>query len=362
MAVRPLYRLYIMKIRIKWYASLFFLLAAGFGFVSCSEDDDKFTQVIIDDNGGNGKTDGGDVGNDEGKPDVETPDIGGAGIEYPVMAFAGEYKFGSYYSDAAFTYDSQGRMTAYHCEGLDCTFSYEPWSISEVISYSGTRAVYDNIKLDANGFVVSCDNRWYEDGDAVDEDVIRATFEYDEEGHLLCEKGVAVNDDTESWTITYTWEDGNLVKVESVESYEFDGRPMKDYETLEYTYDTDKYPNANIYFYADTEAGTGSLFFEFPCCFYAGLLGRASKNIPVGWTDTMKFGDEPSSSSSHAVTSVVYNGDGSVREIHCTTGDDTFTFYYGYAKFPIPDTSVSYYVAPQIGVKGLKRHRTGLYK
>lgn len=224
----------------------------GVSFVSCSDDDDP-----------------------KG-PEVEGPSIENVFTEGLPSAVDG----------ATFTTNEKGQLTKIVDGTSSITFEYGTFTPSRATNnFSVLMKERDSsypdegsdiyMKINKQGFV-SYAYQVYLDGDEADE----WWFEYNKDGQLTRLKRTESGDD---FKIIYT--NGDITKVTHDE---------KDGDHREYTI---KYTNTE---YKNVVANKGSLmlfddFFEVDMdemgeAYFAGLLGKATKNLPMGYSETGKEG------------------------------------------------------------------------
>ena len=300
---------------VKWF-SLALCLTAGFSLSACSDDDE----------GGNGG------GAGSGVAAQQMPKVADAGIQFPVTQYS---EYSSYME--TYTY-SDGRMTVgSNSEGDNYSVISNPLVLKlQESDYLGT---FRNIKVNGNGFMTyaeisgssSFDVNWYEKGSI--------TWRYDAEGHLVSESGnLTYSDDGPySWACTYTWENGNLVKTE----YRTEDEGYVYREVCTFTYVDGQWENTGVF--PEHFIDTGEL--GMPILFYAGLMGRTTKNIPVSVTEKEYDGDEESYSTTYNTVAVNYNQDRSIQSIevqNASYGSSyTETYRFGYADYPIQEQTYS---------------------
>ena len=335
-----------MRLKARFYVGLLCMLAVG--FASCSDDDDD-----------KGK------GNDNGGVAQELPSSSDVGIKFPVQACMKNGYLRTY------RYDGNGRMLACVSDEENFVYNSNPLSVHVTYSKNGSDAndwkSYENIRVNTSGFMTSCDGLYYEDHSygEIESGSFSGTFTYNADGHILSEDGIMTCGDEENyekWTMTFTWTDGNLMKIVTNSNYknteeEEEGTSQ---EIIEFAYDKTKYSNSGLYYFADVVGGTWLL--DSPSFFYTGLMGRTTKNIPTSYTITYSENGEVDYSDSYMVSKVEYNADGSIRLISADYYDSSYSceLYYGYAGYPLPDWS--YGVAPQLRMKGLRHYRTMLHR
>ena len=271
-----------------------------FGLPACNDDDDNE--------------------NDESKsgtPAQQPPQVNGAGIQYPVTSVTA---YGT-----TWTYEyADGRMTGGKTNG-GFVFSLSSNPLVIQTGYPDDVYTYSNIRVNESGFITYAEMTNIYEGEVYATG--SATCRYDTEGHLVYEKGNFRDADgyTESYTTVYTWQNGNLMQIETTDTYEGEGERHTDIYTVEYAYDTSKWQNPGVYAHCDEEEGL-SWFFEAPLFYYAGLLGRSTQNIPTNMTLTEHSEGEEDYVYSTTFNDVTYNDDGSIQSI----GFPYNAFYYGY--------------------------------
>ncbi len=237
------------------------------------------------------------------------PSAKDAGIRFPVKSIR-------YLCDSPdmttviFSYEN-GRMTGMNDDGDLYSFNENPLGAGEKDDRGEME--YKNIKLNDKGFIASCDmkSKYTFEGMTNDE-TGQIKVEYDTEGHCVrirCQD--ADDEDSFTETVNYTWKNGNLMKVSS-----YTGEELIDY--YEYEYDEGRYPNPGVWdFYADLTGLSIDDLGIFPAGFYyAGWLGKPSKNIPVALKHTCYYNEEQKEESHACVLEGVdYNDDGSVSSI-----------------------------------------------
>ena len=290
--------------KIFWFAACC-LLATG--FTACGDDDDE-------NNGGPGGT-----GNT--LPDVTTD----LGIQYPVTSINGD-------EDAYFQY-SNGKLTSGHTDtDINFNISQNPLAIncSYQEAYGSYAMTVNNIRVNNSGFITSANiNATEDDNGEIYRVTGTANIQYDGEGHIT-EKKVEIKDveSTDKYTITYSWNNGNLMRIRIDEQYTEPGYGTENYtEIYEYTYDEDwtKNLNTGIYLYE-------MWYSTFDFMWYAGLLGKTTRNMPTGMTNIyMEDGVENYRTTYDFTTS--YNSDGSVASLtYRSPGSSYYSrrYIYGY--------------------------------
>lgn len=224
--------------------------AVAFSFTSCSDDNDE--------------------------PD---PDNGGATIAGPSVDKVFTNGLPASVDGATFTTNDKGQLTTIKDGTTTITFEYGTFTQPRAHNFTVLMKERDSqdptggsdiyMELDKNGFVTYA-YQVYLDDDDVDE----WSFEYNADGYLT---KVYRTESEKTTTITYT--NGDIEKVASVD---------EDNYRHEYTfaYTNDKYtsPVANkgcIMLYDDAY---GIDLDEMEIVYYAGMLGKATKNLPMGAT------------------------------------------------------------------------------
>lgn len=226
---------------------------------------------------------------------------------------------------------------------MSFSISSNPMVIREWHEGEDWTSTYSNIKVNESGFVTSADCSFSRtDSLGGTDGTASARFTYDANGYLLTESGTntGISDGESysySWSSTYTWSDGNLMRVET--NYVEDGETETDVTT--YTYGRSDWTNSGVDF--PMEVGyCGNFFGDFgdeSYIFSAGLMGRLTKNIP---TRVVTMEGNGAYSSTHTIDEVEYNPDGSIRQI---TMDGYWFYYYGYAAYPIQQQQGTYSTA-----------------
>lgn len=297
--------------KIFWFAACCLLTT---GFTACNDDDDE--------NGnGNGN------GNGTETPGTTPPDVTtDLGIQFPVTSIGSDERAYFQYTD--------GRLTSGYTDGdLNFTISQNPLVINSswTDEDGGFTETYNNIQVNGSGFITSAN---YTATDTYEGETYHytatATAQYDADGHIT-EKKVNMRDEesTDNWTITYTWTDGNLTRIFINEQYTESGYGTENStETYEYTYDPDpaKNPNTGIYLYE-------MWYNTYDFMWYAGLLGKTTRNMPTGMT-CVYTGDDGSETYRQTYTfTTSYNSDNAVASLEYRTPGATYPyriFTYGY--------------------------------
>lgn len=179
--------------------------------------------------------------------------------------------------------DEKGRVTSIKAGTRSITFEYlEPATralprphVVMKVENAEERTTY-NLYLNEAGFVARCEKIEVDryDRDDLDRDVFHLT--YDANGHLV---RTVFKHDSETWEWKYV--DGNM--VEAVQTDREDGD--RDVYRLYYTSNTVPTPIENkgrLMFY---DSVIPADFDEFGYAYYAGLLGTATRHLPVSSLD-----------------------------------------------------------------------------
>ena len=234
--------------RMKKYLWWFTLCLLPLGLAGCGDGDSEMPK----NSDGTNVEDGSSSNNDP----EELPKLADIGIVNPVIAM----------TNLSFIYND-GRLTeVFSGPHYYWLFGSHPLSIKySYQSKDGPFYVeYQNIERNEEGFITYVERITHgQYGDVF----ASATLTYNE-GHLVKEEGRS--GDTE-WVIEYEWSDGNMVKVRyRDEVYRFD-------------YGENEYLNPGIFIqFSLVNAQT---IFDQELYYYSGLLGRPSKNIPIGYYD-----------------------------------------------------------------------------
>ena len=299
----------------KWL-SLVLCLTAGFSLSACSDDDDE---------GGNG-------GAGSGVAAQQMPKVADAGIQFPVTQY-------SWYPSEMETYTySDGRMTGGNdTGGTRYSISTNPLVLTE--QDDDRTITYKKIKVNGSGFITYAEfsdvGSW---GSVNWLETSSFTLTYDADGHLVSQSGNYYEDsEFSTWTDNYTWENGNLVRLEE-KCWNEDGE--MDYSSVyTFAYDNDQWTNSGIYF----SPFMGGLMEWDNIWFCSGLLGQTTRLIPTSVTEN---GGE-----TYNTTAVNYNPDGSVQSIEMQNVSSygssyTETYRFGYADYPIQQEQSGYSAAP----------------
>lgn len=278
------------------------------GFTACSDDDDN-------------------EGGGSGTPANNAPNVSESlGIEHLVTS-----TYGGEGGNATFNY-SNGKMTNGVTDGnTNFVITENPLKInlSYISEYNTSISNITDIKTNSNGFVTYAKSKteetYYEETDSYEESI---TFEYDADGHLIKQVVTETGDGySYFYPITYTWVNGNLTKIVSIdedEEYSYTS-------TYEFEYASDASVNVNPGIFFD------GMYDEYLYDFmwYAALLGKTTKNIPTKITRKSiekENGEVTYESKSEETVDVTYNPNGSVESITYTDVDYGYpsTVYYGY--------------------------------
>lgn len=221
----------------------------------------------------------------------ETPATSGADAVDPAQVFPAGVP--AQVGNETITTDAEGRVTKIAGEGQTVTFEYNTAAPSK----AGIPADYD-VKmtvswfgdddqqvffctLNANGFITYAYEVDLEDGEYDIQSADEWWFTYNADGQMTEMKRTEGGETT---SMTYT--DGNITKVVEVDE---DGD--RDTYTIAYTDDTVKTAIENkggVMLFDDT---FNIDMDEMAAAYYAGLLGKATKSLPVVLTDE-EYGDK----------------------------------------------------------------------
>ncbi len=231
--------------------------ALSVNFVACSDDDEPV--------GGNGNNNGNNT----------------EGIVNPSNVFTGERP--KSVSGLDITYDSEGLVTEMTTDGKKITFEYinvrnsqqngfVRMTVVDEDEYESETYVFE-MELNENGFVKHC-KQIYEDGNTDTWD-----FGYTKESNLnYMKRSEGGNEIT-----NITYQDGNAVKSSMFSEYEPDNK----YECeIQYTSDNVATPIENKGCLMLFDETLGVDMDEMEYAYFAGLLGKATKNLPVMMTTT----------------------------------------------------------------------------
>lgn len=290
----------------------------GLGFTACTEEDDE------KDKNNNRPDDIVDVTPND-STEVNYPDENpGVEANNPIIYIMGYDHSEFYYENGKLThgvtdYDSQFAIT------------WNPLSIH--VAYEGENEDYvenyTNMRVNQDGYVTSAD---YEATDTYQGETwhTHATFsaQYTLDGHIA-EKNAEMNDEesTDTYNISYTWEDNNLTHIRIEEQYTEIGYGTEhSIETYEYTYDADdsRFKNSGIYLYEMWYA-------TYDFMWYAGLLGKTTRNIPTSVTHIYEMDGEEIEKYTYQIVPN-YNDDNAITslEYRDPSGYTIRTFHYGY--------------------------------
>lgn len=284
------------------------------GFTACSDDDDNGTE------GGGGGT---------GTPANNAPNVSESlGIQFPVTTISTPY------GTNKFNYSNGKLFSGITDDECKFTITENPLKIN--ILYRDYDDEYEelnitNIKTNTNGFATSVDfEDIYNSGNENVVDHGTYTFKYDSDGHIIEQVYKYDADNYKSIsTATYSWNNGNLTQIHIYEeSTEEEYKEIID-ETYTYTYgDASQNPNPGIFFESMYD-------YTYDFMWYAGLLGKFTKNIPTSSTyvySRTENGINTYNSNEQNNIQVNYNPNGSVESITYTDTDYGYssTVDYGY--------------------------------
>lgn len=224
--------------------------AVAFSFTSCSDDNDE--------------------------PD---PDNGGTTVAGPSVENVFANGLPASVDGSTFTTNDKGQLTSIKDGTTTITFEYGTFTQLRAHNFTVLMKERDSqdptdgsdiyMELDMNGFVTYA-YQVYLDDDDVDE----WSFEYNTDGYLTKVYRTESND-----TTTITHANGDIQKVVRV-----DGDGYRSEYTLAYTNDEYTSPVANKGCIMLYDEAFGVDLDEMEIVYYAGMLGKATKNLPMGAT------------------------------------------------------------------------------
>ncbi|MDE5921267.1 MAG: DUF4595 domain-containing protein [Paramuribaculum sp.] len=197
--------------------------------------------------------------------------------------------------DATFTTNEKGQVTKVVENGSDVTIEFKYGSFSRAEDYQvlmEIRDAYDNeydidiyFKLNEDGFAVAALQEWPNDR----ERYANWKFEYNQDCQMTRiyreEIFLDDNDEIRDWHITYT--DGNIKNITMKDLY---GNELYAEDETEVLYTNDEHPSmiANIGCIMLFDWCFGIDIDEMQIAYYAGLLGKATKHLPMGYNECYK--------------------------------------------------------------------------
>ena len=290
-----------------------------------------------------------------GEPGITVPSTSDLGIQYPVTSITG-------YEESYFRYEN-GRLVGGMTDNDQFTIAQNPLAVQMrwESSYEIIDESYTNIKVNPAGFATSADftqGETYMDGEYSDSYVYSGTarMQYDADGHIT-QKRISIGEEggyQYDGTITYTWENGNLVRIQ-VDDTEKDYDGIYVYsDTYEYTYaDVSQNVNSGIYLY-------DMWYFTYDFMWYAGFFGKPTQNLPIGmkYTYNYRFNDGEVETDTEIYDIVTrYNDNGSVARMEYRqegSSSSSMTFNYGYGETE-PFASLAPSLQKNAKGKGLRR-------
>lgn len=147
------------------------------------------------------------------------------------------------------------------------------------------------------------------------------TFTYNSDGYMTQAKGIS-SDHNIKYTINYTWAKGNLMKRVCMVNQTFSsGSSYNTTDTYTFTYDYEQ--NNSGLDIQDMIVTSNPID---PYYFYAGLLGKASKNIPTSYDEELISFD--GNNSYYTPIECSYNSDETISQVITDYG----TWEYQYAQ------------------------------
>lgn len=215
---------------------------------------------------------------DDNNPQDENPPANNGKVN-PENVFTGE-RF-QQVGNMKMNYDSEGYLTSLKDGSTNVTFEYLEGSRNELHPQGVIMTIIDpnypdeklvmNLVIGENGFVKKCYETEYFAGEQPEEEYW--AFEYDKEGYLIqMKRSEGGNEVTKM-----TYKDGNLISSTMTS----DASGNSQYTTIEYTSDKITTPIENKGCIMCYDLTLGVDMDEMNYAFYAGLLGKATKHLPV---------------------------------------------------------------------------------
>lgn len=279
------------------------------GLASCGDDG----------NGGNNAT---------GQQGTTTPSTGDLGIARPVTSITG-------YGSSYFNYEN-GKLTSGYSEGSSFTIAHHPLAIR--MSYEGTNERYEenytNIRVNSSGFVTYAEYSATDTYNGESEYYSgTARMQYDADGHIT-QKSVTLREGNyyeDTYVISYTWEDGNVTRIQIDETEKTPDETNTYKDIYKYTYsDPSQNINSGVYLY-------DMWYSTYDFMWYAGMFGKPTRNIPIAMRYTYSYTYEDGTNSEYYGydynINTNYNDDGSVARIEYHQPGNSYAeelFIYGY--------------------------------
>ena len=325
-----------MKI-LNYLLSACIMSSALVGFTGCSEDDPN-DQNQSSTNGSNDPDDP----NTPGTPSENQPVVSN-----PVTGLCTRYntKWKFYYSNGKMTGGTDNNGTSFK-------FTSTPFTITSKWEgeYGYDKEVISNIRLNQNGYITSA-NYLYEGSETYAGETetwkytgtITVSYINNEYINKIIMNAKVVEDGEECGTehneFTFTWNEGNLITVNTKYHSEDIEEGIDDGNSLTtFNYSSGQL-NSGIYLSDFYEDITGPYFW------YAGLLGKPSKQIPTHVSYIDEVNDETPYTYNYNIRAN-YNGDATVSSITLLTEDgyeydNNIQFFYGGA-YPNFDDHATY--------------------
>lgn len=278
---------------LKIFQAALLATAVTFSFTACDDDDDPEPGTENNDGGTNGTT---------------TPPVSNAGILFPVTSISDGSTFN--YVDGRMV----GGVTSYD---VPFTITSNPLSIKEEAYYENgefERTIYSNIRVNSAGYITYA-NVKYEDAEYNPETGLEpwsasgsVTITYDGEGHFTNAKSsMADSEGNEQSEINIKWKDGNMMDV--VERYSWSDEEEGEANEM----------NSVSFTYGQNRPNSGVFMDEVDFCedylWYAGLLGKPSKNIPTSFVRYNKYDENSEGYTTTYAIDVEYNDNGSISSL-----------------------------------------------
>lgn len=230
----------------------------------------------------------------------------------------------SYYEKQTFTYDEQGRPKIVMEESdYGYVFSYNPFKVSFYDEDNSEEEDYEErieATLNSRGYISSVSIEEKDEDEEGFDDIYKETvlLDYDSEGHLVKATGKWTETEyedgkkhTESGTdlITFTWENGNLVRIEYKYEEEYDNEYQEDIYEITYGDQKNQY-NQYTCGIANEFMGAISL---------VGMTGKGTAYLPISIKETYKeaYDDEVYEETYLEKYSYTLNSNGTIATETC---------------------------------------------
>lgn len=316
------------------------------GFTGCSDDDPK---------------DPNDPNNPEAPVNPNTPDANQPVVTNPVTGLTTRYG-----SKWKFNYSNGKMVSGTNSDGSSFSFGANPFTITSKWEgeYGYDKEVISNIRLNQNGYITSA-NYLYEGSETYAGETetwkytgtITVSYINNEYINKIIMNAKVVEDGEECGTehdeFTFTWNEGNLITVNTKYHSEDIEEGIDDGNSLTtFNYSSGQL-NSGIYLSDFYEDITGPYFW------YAGLLGKPSKQIPTHVSYIDEVNDETPYTYNYNIRAN-YNGDATVSSITLLTEDgyeydNNIQFFYGGA-YPNFDDEEQYQLNQAVKKSFARKH------